>query len=449
MHHRPGNRHLILPGGLATLLCLVAGSAPAQANLNEGLLNLVSGKADCQGKRFAAGVKRLLEAAVQLQEADPKHPGNRQWLPEVQSCLKGWMTDAGKRCETEGKVGALEELLAIQKQIQYLNVPQVKTALPARQTACVKAIAKLSVMECDTSPGQKALAVLEAVKTQLTRLGVDPKTLPILDTGLSGCAQKWILDAESRCQSAATVGRLQEISGAVPRVLPAQRPRAQQAYETCAKAIGQLGYATCQSRRFLEGRTLLKEAISRYDFFGVKDRRYLEQMRSQWLPRCGAYVLRGHVSGQVTVGGTAFKLDARLQLEVGRTGQGNTLVGEMRTTYLAVSGAQKGCRVLITPTDGRYSLTGSENPAARSAAVMPDPAMPQTEAFEEIQIMCGEAPPRLARAKYLHGLLRQAGLFAIKTSTAKQAKTSYAWRGALDGGAQATVSAALTCVPLE
>jgi hypothetical protein len=428
---------------------LLVGGSPARANLDAGLLKLVSGKADCQGKRFAAGVKKILEAAVEIQQAAPNHAATKQWLPEVQGCLRAWMQDAGKRCDQEGKVDAYEELLEIQKQIKYLNVPQVKKALPARQTACVKSIVKLAVKECETSAGQKALAQLERIKDRLTKLGVEAALLTGLDTGQSTCAQKWIVEAESRCRSAATVDVLKEIGGAVPRVMAAHRPRALLAYEACVRSLGQLGYATCQARRFVEGRTLLKEAISRFGFFALKDRKLLAQMQKDWLPRCGAFVLQGQVSATATVAGTAFQIEAKVQLEVGRTGSGNTLVGEMRTTYLAVKGVRQGCRVLITPTDGRYSLTGSENLAARTASVMPDAGMPQTEAYEDVQLMCGEATPKLSKTKLLHAIMKRAGLFAIQAKAVHSARMPYAWRGTLETGEKATLSGALTYLPME
>ena len=116
MHGRHGNRFtcLVITLGLG----LLAGGTEARASLNEGLLNLVGGKADCQSKRYASGVKKLLDSAVQIQQADPNHAGTRQWLPEVQTCLKAWMLDAGKRCDQDGKVDAYQELTEIQKQIK-------------------------------------------------------------------------------------------------------------------------------------------------------------------------------------------------------------------------------------------------------------------------------------------------------------------------------------------
>jgi hypothetical protein len=416
----------------------------ARADLNEGLLTLTGGQSDCQAKRYASGVKKILDAAVTIQQADPKHAANQRWLPAVQACFGSWLQDAASRCQKEGAVSALEELRQIEQQVKYVAAPVVKKALPGKVAACIGQIAKLGVKECETSPGPKALERLDQLKEQIGKLGADGKALAPMEAGQRSCALKWAVEAESRCQTTASVEALQEIGTAVPRVGTVQKARAQQAYESCAKALGQRGYATCQNRRYGEGRALLKNAIERWSFFGKGDQRFLAKMKQEWLPLCGSYFLGGYFNGTVVEGATSFTLSAKVSLEVGRTGKTNTLVGELRSAYSAVGGTRKGCRVLITPTDGRYSLTGSENPASKQLTIMIEANMPQSESYEDVQVTCGEEAPKLAKARYLHQLLKAAGVLSVGLSTTAGAQRSYQWRGVMDGGAKGQIAGTLT-----
>ncbi|MFH2008425.1 MAG: hypothetical protein ABI333_17700 [bacterium] len=415
----------------------------AKASLNEGLLKLVSGRADCRNKRFADGVRKLLESALIIQRASPQHPANRQWLPAVRTCLRSWVNHTAQQCKKQGRIGSLERMLRIQKKVKYLAAPMVKRMIKQRFAPCAREIVRLRTKECLENPQREALNRLDKIKEQLAAVGVDKRTLGHLSKGRSKCAFQWIKESESRCKTNATVGALKEIGAGVGDVGPAKRAAARMAYEGCAKALGTRGWQICQSRRYVQGRRLLKEAATRYGFFRATDKKFLRTMRSTWLPRCGTFHVTGYFSMRVGAGAVSFKLAAKVNVEVTRTGRGNTLQGEMRVIYSAVTGVRKGCRVLITPRDGRYSLTGSENPTTRSVTIMLERGMPQTPALEELQVTCGDETPDLSKVQYVHQLLKRAGVFSIGMSSVAGAQKGYNLRAGL-GAAKGSIAGTLT-----
>ena len=208
--------------------------------------------------------------------------------------------------------------------------------------------------------------------------------------------------------------------------------------------MGTRAFSVCQSRRYQQGRALLLETIQRYGFFPHRDRAFHQKMQREWLPQCGSYVASGYFKASVRQGSVAFSVEARLTLEVGRSGKGDELLGELRATYSAVSGKQQGCRVLITPTDGRYSLVGTENRSAGTLTVALEKGMPQTEAFEDIQVTCGERAPELSKGHFLHHLISRAGLLSLVLSTRPGGPRTFETVGDLPNRAKGSLSGTLT-----
>lgn len=434
---------LSLPALLLGALLGLAGAAPARASVNEGILLLAGGKADCRAKRFPSGVKKLLDSALVLQRADASHPANRQWLPQVRLCLQAWVRSTAAECRREGSAGSLETFARIERQVKYLATPVVKRLLSAEKPRCAAQIVKLQSKACLGEASRAGLDKLDALAERLRGFGVDARTVGRLTEGKAKCALQWVKDADSRCQTTPTIASMKEIGDAVGRVGGAGRTSARVAYERCAKAVAARAWSVCQARRYQEGRTLLLEAINRYGFYKARDRAFLAKMQREWLPRCGSYAAKGYFKASLRRGAVDFSLAAWVTFEVGRTGQGNTLKGELRAAYSAVSGQQRGCRVTITPTDGRYSLTGSENTAAGSIQVLLEKGMPQTKAYEDIQVTCGEQTPDLSKGHLLHQLLARAGLFSLSLPTGEGAKKPFRWSGALPDGAKGSIAGTL------
>jgi hypothetical protein len=130
-------KRLLLLGALSAGMTLVWPS-PARASLNQGLLMFAAGRLDCRNKRFAAGVKKLLDSALIIQRANPRHPANRQWLPAVRRCLRSWVSHTAKQCRSQGRQSSLKLLLAIQKRVKYLAAPLVKRMVRARFKPCAR-----------------------------------------------------------------------------------------------------------------------------------------------------------------------------------------------------------------------------------------------------------------------------------------------------------------------
>ncbi|MDY0005150.1 MAG: hypothetical protein RBU30_27875 [Polyangia bacterium] len=407
---------------LAVSMLLVAAAAllvPAigRAKAKEGLLMMASGQEDCRAGRHAAGVKKLTDAAVLLQQADPGHAANRQWLPRVQVCLEAWVKHAQETCRREGTVEALQAFQTIETAMKYLAAPAAKRLAQVARPRCAQDIVNRQVKACLAEAGRSSVDGLVRLKERLAGLGVEKGLLGKLADGTEKCVGRWVKEADGRCVGASTVEFLKDIADAVTRSGPAGRPAAHAAYERCAKAMGTRAFSICQSRRYQQGRALLGETIGRYGFFPHKDRAFLKKMQREWWPLCGSYVATGYFKASVRRGAVQYSLEARLTLEVGRSGKGDELLGELRAAYSAVSGKQQGCRVLITPTDGRYSLSGTENRALGSMKMALDKSMPQTEAFEDIQVTCGERAPELSKGHFLHHLITKAGLLALALPT--------------------------------
>jgi hypothetical protein len=272
---------------------------------------------------------------------------------------------------------------------------------------------------------------------------VDKTILGRLAKGRAKCAFQWIKESESRCQTNATVAALKQIGAGVGQVTGKYRARARAAYEGCAKSLGSRGWQICQTRRYVQGRKYLKAAIVRYDFFRARDRAFLRKMKKRWLPRCGTYLVSGYFNMRVKAGRVAYKLSVRVRIEVSRTGRGNTLVGGLTASYSGVNGLRAGCRVLITPTDGRYSLTGSENPGARRVTIMLQGGTPHRDATEEMQVTCPNQTPVQSTTRYVHTLLKRAGIFSVGISSKSGSRKSYRWKGRIGRSATGSLTGSL------
>lgn len=415
----------------------------AKASLNQGLLKLAAGRLDCRNKRFAAGVKKLLDSALIIQRANPRHPANRRWLPAARRCLRGWVNHTAKQCRKQGHTRSLKRMLAIQKRVKYLNAPVVKRLVRQRFKPCARAIVKLRAAECLATPNPVAIAQLDGLKTRLTALGVGGKILGRLAKGRTKCAFQWIKESESRCQTNATVQALKQIGEGVGQVTGGYRVKARAAYEGCAKSLGTRGWLVCQTRSYVKGRKDLKAAIVRYNFFGAQNKKFLRKMKTKWLPRCGTYLVAGYFNMRVKVGPVAYKLSAKVRMEVSRTGRSNTIVGRMTAGYSGVNGMRAGCRVLITPTDGTYSLAGSENRGARKVTIMLQSGAVHRAAKEEMQVTCGDQTPRQSNTRYVHTLLKRAGVFSLGLSTRAGSGARYRWKGSLGRGAKGSLTGSL------
>ncbi len=423
-------------------LLLLPAASPARASLNEGLLKLRAGKRDCRNQRFASGVQQILDSAVIIQRADPKHRANRQWLPAVRRCLRAWVKHEGRQCRRRGEVSSLAALESIGKKVKYLAVPRVKRLIKSQRPRCARHIVKHQVEACLQGPGRASLKRLKSLRSQLAGHGVGKRPLAQLSKGITRCAKRWVMDVDSRCRTNATVENLKELGAGVERIPEGQRAKARAAYESCAQQLGKRAWSICQSRRYRQGRALLQEAINRYGFYGTRNPRFLAKMKKRWLPRCGTWFAKGYFRGRARRGKTSFKLSAKVQIELTRTGKGNRLAGELRVHFDAVNGQRAGCRVLITPRDGRYSLQGSERPG-RTLQLLLQKGMPQTPAQEEIQVTCGDGTPALSKTRLMHGLLRRAGLFSLSLPAKDGGRKSFRWQGGLGGGAKGSVAGSL------
>ncbi len=421
----------------------------ARASLNQGLLKLAAGRQDCRSKRFAVGVKKLLDSALMIQRANPRHPGNRQWLPAVRRCLKGWVNHTAKQCRRQGRAGSLKVLLAIAKRVKYLAAPAVKRMIRARLKPCARSIVKLRTAECVQTPNRLALTQMDNLKTTLGGLGVDGKVLGRLAKGRAKCAYRWIIESESRCKTNATVAALKQIGAGVGQVTGKFRVKARAAYEGCAKSLGSRGWQICQTRSYLKGRKFLKAAIVRYGFYKARDKAFLKKMKSRWLPRCGTYLVSGYFNLRVQAGSVAYKLSVKLRFEVSRTGRSNVMTGALSAAYSGVNGMRSGCRVLITPTDGRYLLTGSENRTAGKVTIMLQGGRVHREAKEEMQVTCGEQTPRQSHTRYAHTLLKRAGVLSVGLSTRSGSRKHYRWKGRLGRSTTGSLTGSVTLTQLK
>jgi len=417
--------------------------ASARASLNQGLLKLAAGRQDCKNKRFAAGVKKLLDSALIIQRANPRHPANRQWLPAARRCLRSWVSHTAKQCKKLGHPRSLKLLKTIGKRVKYLAAPVVKRMIRARLKPCARSIVRLRATECLQTPNQAAIALLDRLKTTLGGLGVDGKILGRLAKGRAKCAFQWIQESESRCKTNATVAALKQIGQGVVQVTGAYRVKARAAYEGCAKSLGTRGWQLCRTRRYVKGRKYLNAAILRYGFFRARDKAFLRKMKRQWLPRCGTYLVSGYFNMRVKAGRVSYKLSARVAFEVSRTGKGNNIVGRLTVSHSGVNGTRAGCRVLITPTDGRYSVTGSENVGARKVTIMVQSGVTHRAAKEEMQVTCGDQTPQQAVTRYVHTLLKRAGVFSVALSTRSGARRGYRWKGRLGRGTTGSLTGSL------
>jgi hypothetical protein len=440
-------KRLLLLGAFFVGVTLVW-PAQARASLNEGLLKLAAGRQDCRNKRFAAGVKKLLDSALIIQRANPRHPGNRQWLPSARRCLKGWVSHTAKQCRKQGRATSLRTLLAIEKRVKYLAAPGVKRMIRARLKPCARSIVKLRSAECLMTPNRLALTQLDNVKATLVSLRVDGKIVGRLALGRSKCAFRWIKESESRCKTNATVVALKQIGAGVGQVTGKYRAQARAAYEGCAKFLGTRGWQICQRRSFVKGRKYLRAAVVRYGFFGARDKAFLKKMKKQWLPRCGTYLVSGYFKMRVRADRVAYKLSAKVLFEVSRTGRNNVLTGAMTAAYSGVSGVRSGCRVLITPTDGRYQLTGSENRTGRKVTIMLRRGQ-HRGAKEEMQVTCGDQTPRQYNTRYVHTLLKRAGVFSVGLSTLSGSGKGYRWKGRLGRTVTGSLTGSLKLVHLK
>ncbi len=421
----------------------------ARASLNQGLLKLAAGRRDCRHKRFSVGFKKLLDSALIIQSANPRHPANRQWLPAARRCLKGWVLHTAKQCRTVGSPTSLKVLLAIQKRVKYLAVPAVKRLIRARLKPCGRAIVKLRAAECLQTPNRLALGQLDNIKATLVSLRVDGKILGRLAKGRSKCAFRWIKESESRCKTNATVAALKQIGVGVGQVTGKNRVGARAAYEGCAKSLGARGWQLCQRRSYVKGRKYLQAAIVRYGFFGAREKAFLRKMKRKWLPRCGTYLVSGYFNLRVRAGRVAYKLSAKVRFEVSRTGRANVLTGAVTVAYSGVNGMRSGCRVLITPTDGRYMVTGSENLGARKVTVMVQGGQSHRVAKEEMQVTCGDQTPRQFHTRYVHTLLKRAGVLSVGLSTRSGSRKSYRWKGRMGRNVTGSLTGSLKLTHLK
>ncbi len=426
-------RRLLLLGVFAVGSTLVWPSV-ASASLSQGLLKLAAGRRDCRAKRFAKGLKELLGSALLIQSADRRHPANRLWLPAARRCLRSWVLHTANRCKGQGQVSSLRLLLQIRNRIKYLSAPVARRMIKARLKLCARSIVRLRVKECQATPNRAALSRMDRLTRALVGLKVSSRVLARLGKGRNRCAYLWIREAGSRCKVSPSVATLREIGSAVVQVKGRYRGKARAAYEACARSLGSLGWQSCQRMRFVEGRRLLLAAISRYDFFHAKDRRFLTKMKKRWLPRCGTYLLSGRVRMRVKAGRVSYKLLASLRVEVSRTGAGNNLAGALYVTYSGVSGVRAGCRVLITPTDGRYLLSGSESRAANKLYLMLKTGTVQKVAREEMQITCGNGTPVQTKTRYVHKLLKASGILSIRMFTGPRSAARFRYTGPLGAG---------------
>ncbi len=436
-------KRLLLFGALFVAMTL-AWPSVAQASLNQGLLKLASGRRDCRNKRFAAGLKKLLDSALIIQRANPKHAANRQWLPAARRCLRSWVSHTAKQCRKQGNASSLRLLLTIRKRVKYLAAPTVKRMIKSRLKPCARSVVKLRVKECLATPNRAALTQLDTLKTTLSGLKVSTKVLGRLAKGRNKCAFQWIKEAESRCSTNASVTALKEIGSGVGQVTGKFRTKARAAYEGCAKSLGTRGWQICQTRQYTKGRKLLKAAIVRYNFFRARNKGFLRKMKTQWLPRCGSYVVAGYFNMRLKVGRVAYKLSAKVQVEVTRTGRGNTLLGAMKVAYSGVNGMRSGCRVLITPTDGKYLVTGSENRTGRKVTIMLASGATHKVAKEEMQVTCGSRTPQQSNTRYVHTLLKRAGVFSVGLSTLSGSRSRYSWKGSLGRSTTGSLTGTMT-----
>ena len=199
----------------ASFLCIAASAAiassPSRANVNQGVLLLASGQSDCRAGRYADGVRKMTDAAVALQKTDASHSANRQWLPQVRSCLQSWVKHASGVCRREGTVEALLVFQTIETTMKYLAAPVAKQMAQAARQRCVEDIVKRQSKACLAEAGRSGVDGLVGLRERLKGLGVEQRLLDRLVAGTERCAAQWVKEADGRCQGSSTVEFLKEI----------------------------------------------------------------------------------------------------------------------------------------------------------------------------------------------------------------------------------------------
>lgn len=435
------------------LIATLGGAAPtAHATEPQALLQMAAGRAACRGGRYAKGIQALLDGAVALQRANPSHPANRRWLPQVRRCLKTWIRKTGAQCRRTGDAAALDTLSRIQKTMRYLAVPGAKRLLKGVRTRCLADIVRVRARQCMQAPARPALVALGALGQTLKHHGATRPLLRRLSAGRDRCAKRWILDLESRCKTAPQVTTLREMGRGVTILSGATRRTARTAYVHCAQALARTGWALCQARRYLKGRAILKEAVGRYGFFGVQDPGFIHTAKTRWLPRCGTWRISGYFVARARVQGVRLQVAARLAYVLARGGRGaRSVQGALRVRYSALRGVRPGCRVLLAPQDGRYPMQGQESASAsgRQLRLRRDGGLPAIPATEELQVTCGAATPQITKLRLVSGLITAAGLLAPTLKAQPGSRRAVRYRGTLPGGLKASLAGTLVVTRID
>jgi len=443
-HGSPPSLKVTARCGLALLISAVCCHIPAaKANEQQALLQMAAGRSACKTGRHAEGVRELLDGAVALQRANPAHPANHRWLPQVRRCLRAWIHAVDRQCRRQGKATALDALGRIQKTMRYLSAPIAKRLIKGARRRCLGSVVRVQARQCMEAPSRAGLLALGALAQTLRKHGATSRLLGRLSRGRDRCARRWVQDMESRCSTSPQVSTLRQMGQGVT-ILPGKTRRvARTAYVHCAQALARTAWALCRARQYLKGYARLKEAIDRYGFFGVEDRAFLRTARTKWLPRCGTWRISGYFVARATARKVRLRVEARLAYVLARTGRARgSLAGELRVQYSALRGRRRGCRVLLTPQDGRYPLRGRETGPASSRRIQlqREPALPAIPAVEELQVACGAAAADITKLRLMDKLVKAAGLLAPALKARPGSRRTIRYRGALPGGMKASLA---------
>ncbi|MCD6498405.1 MAG: hypothetical protein J7M25_08935 [Deltaproteobacteria bacterium] len=360
---------------LILILTLTIPTRPA------GSLPLHRGNTLCKQGRFEQGLEQIFRAVITVEQVPAKVPASK-WRPAARRCLLGWIRSLSHCRADRSVVKQLDDLKRVEERANKISMPDVARKARTRRSACLKRLPGLVQKRCRRQAGPDSTAVARTLHKTLASQTVLSKAA--WSSSLGTCLDSWHKSIQIRCRAQPTLDILKEAGRLVTSSPKTFKPRAEHLYESCAQALGKRGWHMCLNRRFKQGRSLLVEALGRYNFYNAKDLHTFRRMRLEMLPDCGHFRLT--FTGKTAVQTGALNATLRLDGSMILGGQ-SKLQGVFELRARTISAHAKGATSVLITQDRpcRIFVKGRYNPKTGNVAWWPD-RIPAKMCHETIQV---------------------------------------------------------------
>jgi len=359
----------------------------------------------CKQGHFEQGLEQIFRAVVTIEQIPPRVSAS-QWRPAARRCLLGWIRKLSTCKPQRSVVKQLDALRRVEEKANKISMPDVARKAKARRAACLRRLPSLVQKRCSRQAGPDSSALARTLALSLSKQASHSKS--VWSASLTRCLDSWHKSIEIRCRAQPTVDLLKEAGRLVTGSAKASKAKAERLYETCAQALGKRGWHMCLNRRFKQGRSLLVEALGRYNFYNAKDMQAFRKMRLEMLPDCGHFriTLTGRAAIQTGAITATFQLNGSMIF-----GGQSKLQGVFELRAQSISAHDKTATSILITQDRpcRVFVKGRYNPKTGNVAWWPDRVPPKV-CHETIQVARRGKATSIFKETLIWTLIQKAGL---------------------------------------